>query len=224
MVSPGHSSPLFYWSLNKPDTQDVWLSSIKNIIDSSGHSYIWTDQHLLHQLDPKGISKLTTKILKSHESQLLQNSDAEIRGQSKLHLFKNTSKSLKPAPYIAKIASRNERSLYAKLRLGTLKLEIETGRHEKLESTVRFCKLCNSNKIGNECHFLFDCPTLESTRQPHLESIINTHQHLKHLSSQEKTKFLFFNNKLDDPTLISSSAFLQDLFERRTTLMKELTA
>ena len=212
-----------YWSLlNKPDTQDSWLSSIKNIIDSSGLSYIWADQKLLHQLDPKGISNLTSKILKSHESQLLQNTDAEIRGQSKLHLFKNISKTLKPAPYLSKLANRSERSLYAKLRLGTLKLEIETGRHEKLESNVRFCKLCKSNNIGNECHFLFDCPALESTRQPHLEHFLSTHQHFKHLSSLEKTKFLFFNNQLDDPTLLSSSAFLLELFERRSTLIKEL--
>ena len=198
-----------------------WLTSIKNIIDSSGLSYLWTDQESFHQQDPRVIANLTTAILKSLEDQSLQNAEAEINGQNKLHLFKNVSKSRKPAPYLTKITNRNERSLFAKLRLGTLKLEIETGRHENLKSSERFCKLCSSNKIGDETHFLFDCPALDSTRNPILDNISDARQHFKYLSSKEKTKFLYFNNQLDNPTLCAASSLLQELNEKRSSLLRD---
>ena len=125
---------------------------------------------------------------------------------------------------LSAISSRKERSLFSKLRLGILQLEIETGRHTKpiTESSKRFCKLCNSNKIGNECHFLFECPALEATRKPLLENILNTHRHLIFLSNEEKTKYLFFNNQLGNPTLLSASTVLWELFVARTALLKEV--
>ena len=209
-----------YWALqNKPNIQDDWLNSIKNIIDSAGFSHIWTDQKLLQQLDSRGISHITTSILKSLECQSLQNANSEINEQSKLHLFKNVTHSLKPAPYLSKLSNRNERSLFSKLRLGTLKIEIETGRHEKIESSKRFCKLCNSNKIGNECHFLFECPALEAKREPLLEKITNFHRNLPYRSSEEKSKYLFFNNQIDNPTLLAASTLLSELFDTRNTLL-----
>ena len=122
------------------------------------------------------------------------------------------------------ISNRKERSLFSKLRLGILQLEIETGRHTKpiTESSKRFCKLCNSNKIGNECHFLFECPALETTRKPLLENILNTHRHLIFLSSEEKTKYLFFNNQLGNPTLLTASTLLWKLFATRSALLQDV--
>ena len=214
-----------YWSLrNNEKTQDVWLNSIKNILDSAGFSHIWNDQKSLQQLGPRAISHLTTSILNSLDCQFTQNANSETNEQNKLHLFRYATHSFKPAPYLSAISSRKERSLFSKLRLGILQLEIETGRHTKpiTESSKRFCKLCNSNKIGNECHFLFECPALEATRKPLLENILNTHRHLIYLSNEEKTKYLFFNNQLGNPTLLSASTLLWELFVARTALLKEV--
>ena len=195
------------------------MNSIKNLIDSAGFSHIWANQKSLQQLDSRNISHITTNILKSLECQSLQNANSEINDQSKLHLFKNVTHSPKPAPYLSKLSIKNERSLFSKLRLGTLKLEIETGRHEKIESSKRFCKLCNSNKIGNECHFLFECSALEVTCKPLLENITHFHPNLPYRSSEEKCKYLFFNNQLDNPTLLAASTMLSNLFDQRNTLL-----
>ena len=172
-------------------------------------------------MDPRGIPHLTNSILKSLECQFLQNTTSEINEQSKLHLFREVTHTPKPARYLSSLTNRNERSLFSKLRLGTLKLEVETGRHEKpkIDKSKRFCKLCNLNKIGNECHFLFDCPSLRGTRKPLLENITNSHHHLTHLSSVEKAKYLFFNNHIDNSTLSSASTLLWELFEKRNTLI-----
>ena len=200
-----------YWALqNKP-----------NFHDSSGFSHIWHDQKSLHQHCSRSISLMTTSILKSLESQFLQNANSEICDQNKLHLYKSIAHSLEPAPYLLKLKSRNERSLLSKLRLGTLKLEIETGRHEKIkvESTKRFCKLCNSNQIGNECHFLFECPALVTSREPLLENITKFHCNLPYRTSEEKVKYLFFNNHLDNPSLIEASKLLSELSKTRNALL-----
>ena len=153
--------------------------------------------------------------------QFLQSTTSEINAQSKLALVKEVTHSPKRAPCLARLNDRNERSLFSKLRLGTLKLEVETGRHEKpkIDHSKRFC---NSDKIGNECHFLFDCPSLQSTRKPLLENIIKTHPHLTHLSSEEKAKYLFFNNHIDNPTLLLVSNLARELFEKRNKLINEI--
>ena len=209
-----------YWALLRDlNTQDSWICSIKNIIDSSGLSYIWSEQNFLHELDPPSVTHLATNILKSLEHQFIQNAISETNQQNKLHLFRSIAQSLKPAPYLTVLDNREERSLFSNLRLGTFKLEIETGRHNKIESDKRFCKLCNSNKIGNECHFLFDCPALTETRKQPLENIYKLHPHLSSLQTEDKVKFLFFNEQLDKATLFAASSLLKDLFHSRQTLL-----
>ena len=77
-----------YWSLrNNEKTQDVWLNSIKNILDSAGFSHIWNDQKTLQQLDPRAISHLTTSILNSLDCQFTQNANSETNEQNTLHIF-----------------------------------------------------------------------------------------------------------------------------------------
>ena len=62
----------------------------------------------------------------------------------------------------------------------------------------------------------------EATRKPLLENILNTHRHLIFLSNEEKTKYLFFNNQIGNPTLLSASTLLWELFVARTALLKEV--
>ena len=156
-----------YWALlDKVNLQDDWICSIKNIIGSSGLCHFWNDQKLLQKLNPKEIAKTIASITKSFKDQFLQNAISEISDQNKLHLYKNIGQSFKLAPHLAALNSRNERSLITKLRLGSLKLEIETGRWKKMDKNERFCKLCANSKVETESHFLFDCPALEQTRQP----------------------------------------------------------
>ena len=92
----------------------------------------------------------------------------KLRTFNKFKLFGNT-----PA-YITKTMSFYQRKLFAKLRLGSLELRIETGRYARprLEINERICLLCSENKIENneepeienETHFLFYCDKLKILR------------------------------------------------------------
>ena len=200
-----------YWALLKqPNIQDDWINSIKHI-GSSGFCHFWNDQEQIQHLNPKEVPKIISLILKSFEDQFLQNAHSEISAQNKLHLFKDIPQTLKVATHLTALNTRKKRSLFTKLRLGTLKLEIETGRWDKTNKNERFCKLCTMNRIENESHFLFDCPALTLTRNPLLHDIYTIHPELPHLPSEIKIRRLFFNEKLDQPTLDLASTLLLEL-------------
>ena len=211
-----------YWTLfNSNDIQDDWISSIKNIIGSSGFCHLWYDQETLNSLNPKDIPKIILTITKSFEDQFLQNANSEITEQHKLHLFKNVNQTFKVAPHLSHLVTRKKRSLFTKLRLGTLKLEIETGRWSNIESNQRFCKLCSNNQVENESHFLFDCPAQSQTRASFLEPILVAHPNFKYMSSVQKTNFLFFNDKLNKVSTDNAAILLNNLMLARENLLKQ---
>ena len=49
-----------------------------------------------------------------------------------------------------------------KLRISYHKLNIETGRYDKLSRCDRICPVCGLN-VEDEIHFLFDCPKMNSS-------------------------------------------------------------
>ena len=63
-----------------------------------------------------------------------------------------------PARYLVIPLSRQQRSVLARLRSGTLALAIETGRYRQIPAENRLCKQCESGTVEDELHFLFVCP------------------------------------------------------------------
>ena len=53
-----------------------------------------------------------------------------------------------------------------RFRGGLLRIGINEGRYENIPYLERICKLCNSNEIDDESHFLFRCTTLSTFRLP----------------------------------------------------------
>jgi hypothetical protein len=47
-----------------------------------------------------------------------------------------------------------------KFRCGNRKLPIVTGRYQNIERTARICNMCTQQKLGDEFHYLFECPAL----------------------------------------------------------------
>ena len=57
-----------------------------------------------------------------------------------------------------------------KFRCGNHRLPVVTGRFNGIERQNRICTLCNLNKIGDEFHYLFECPKLESNRKKYIKA------------------------------------------------------
>ena len=121
-----------YWSMFENSINNPWLNTVKNIIHSTGQFTIWYDQ--------KSLASERRQILRSHEKMVikvlkfnsLQNSSEKMSEETKLTLLYNSNNSHKLAQHLCCIDSRKKRSLLSKLRLGTLDLEIESGRKHQI--------------------------------------------------------------------------------------------
>ena len=67
-------------------------------------------------------------------------------------------------PYLDIITNKKIRVQYTKCRLSDHNLEIEKGRHMRVERCNRYFKLCTTGDIGDELHLLFDCNKLYKSR------------------------------------------------------------
>ena len=62
---------------------------------------------------------------------------------------------------------RKYRVILTRFRVGAHRLEVEVGRHNKIEYQRRLCKYCKSigvEHVEDEAHFLFDCPLYDDIR------------------------------------------------------------
>ena len=62
-------------------------------------------------------------------------------------------------------------------------LPIETGIFNNIQREDRIYKLCNSNQIGDEFHFILQCKSLSEERERLLKSIIMKIHPLKNVLS-----------------------------------------
>jgi hypothetical protein len=69
--------------------------------------------------------------------------------------------------YLLNVRDFKLRRIISKFRLSNHQLAIEKGRHVRpiIPADQRYCKLCNSDKIENEEHFLCDCQKFEVLRK-----------------------------------------------------------
>ena len=55
-----------------------------------------------------------------------------------------------------------------KLRLSSHCLPIEQGRYTNVNRYERYCTVCNSDNVGDEYHFLFECNSLSELRNKYI--------------------------------------------------------
>ena len=77
----------------------------------------------------------------------------------------------------------------AKFRTTNNRLPIEKGRWDNIEGNERYCNLCNTNLIGDELHYLFECEILKDIRQIYLPKY-----YLKHYNTLKFTQLMSSSN------------------------------
>jgi hypothetical protein len=103
-------------------------------------------------------------------------------------LFKN---SLEPEKYVSLNLSRYERSVLAQIRLGILKIHVETGRFTNTKLEDRICKVCNEGVIEDEDHFLFQCEAYNDLRNSWIDKIYDKCPHFHYLEPNDQFRFVF---------------------------------
>ena len=83
----------------------------------------------------------------------------------------------------------NLRLYISKFRCGNHHFPIVTGRYAGIPHDVRICSLCDSNELGDEFHYLFNCKSVCEERKKYLSKFFCTFPNV------EKFKDLFCRNE-----------------------------
>ena len=81
----------------------------------------------------------------------------------KLEFYNVFKDSYTPSIYLDVTRKNPNRKTLVKLRISNHKLNIETGRYDKISRCDRICPVCSLD-IEDEIHFLFDCAKYSSIR------------------------------------------------------------
>jgi hypothetical protein len=85
--------------------------------------------------------------------------NTEVEANSQCTTYRVYKDLLTPESYLTML-NPFDRIRMCKFRCGIHKLSIVTGRYQNIERTVRMCNMCTQQKLGDEFHYLFECPAL----------------------------------------------------------------
>ena len=107
--------------------------------------------------------------------------------------------------------------MITQLRLSAHKLEIEVGRHKKLDRADRICLYCRTGKTETEEHFLFECPNYEEQRRWFIGEMTLLNQ--KYNRKMGKIEFLNEVFRSKDINIFNTlGRFLQKCWETRSLM------
>ena len=96
----------------------------------------------------------------------LWNDDGQENG-NKLRTYRQFKSEVKLEPYVTLNMPWYKKRVFSMLRGGCLPLEVEKGRYKRPKTPLneRTCKMCLSNCVEDENHFIMNCPLYEDLRE-----------------------------------------------------------
>ena len=73
--------------------------------------------------------------------------------------------------YLINLHDFESRKIVAKFRCSDHTVIIETGHHKEIDLEERMCKMCSQKMVGNERHFLLECPAYNKVRKSLLKRV-----------------------------------------------------
>lgn len=151
-------SYLMYRVLHPDDTvRYKWTTNVKNILCDAGRNDVWVNQY---NSIP---SNIKFYIKQNLQDQFNQNWRANLTRSSKGKNYNVFKDSIQFEPYITALPYE----LYINMirfRTGNHKMPIEIGRWNNVDIDDRKCHLCTTNSIGDEFHYLLQCPYFKRER------------------------------------------------------------
>ena len=140
--------------------------------------------------------------------------DKNCQNGNKLRVYRLHKSRLECEQYVQNVP-RYERITLARLRCGSLPLNVELGRYRDAPLETRICEHCDTHSIEDEIHFMIDCPFYNDLRQPLLTSLSTRHEDFVHLPSLAKYCLV-----MNDSCIMRRLAITVDrMFKRRQSFM-----
>jgi len=156
---------IFEWDWSRES--DSWCQDMKYIFDKLNLSEVWLNKT---ECD---INVVQERLLEIDAKEWAEERDSK----PKLRTYRIFKNSYVVEKYILQCTPKHERSLMAQLRCGVLPLEIEIGRYrkdkdgKKLDVNERKCKVCNTDVVEDESHFILHCTKFDAERSCFFKSI-----------------------------------------------------
>ena len=149
---------IMYVKFENEDFRCPWLKFVKNIFDNCGLSNVWYFQGYF---DSTWVSNNVKRILCD---QFIQKWKSEVDSSPKSLCYRIFKENFEFENYLD-ILENKDRVLLCRYRTCNHRLPIETGRRTNIDRNERYCQLCNSNKIGDEYHYILECQTCMHERK-----------------------------------------------------------
>ncbi|CAG2250049.1 unnamed protein product [Mytilus edulis] len=181
----------FMWDLNISNRyKRTWSNDVKTIMTKCGLQDVYFNQNSERRPTAHIVSCVKNKLVELHQQEWLN----ALEDMPKLRTYKNIKTDYNVEPYLKKCLSRQQRSVIARMRSGTLHLEIEKGRFRNVPLDQRLCKMCKSQSIEDESHLLLFCERYEQLRTTLFNDIRDKYNiDLTTLPANIKLKHLFCN-------------------------------
>ena len=187
-----------------------WNRDVRNILESTNM------QDLFYGLGVENIAKNLKDLNKELENIEQTSWHNEVNGMPKLRTYKTLKLDYGTELYTKTTLNKYHRSLIAKTRLGTLPINIETGRYKKQPIHERTCPNC-TQEIEDEEHFILKCPLYDKDRQAMFGTFNEkTNNSLEDLGNQEKMYLLFNIGSMIKPL----AKFIEGNLNTRTSFLK----
>ena len=139
-----------------------WLTCIYNILNKMGFSNYWLSQQACPKIFKNIVNVRQTDIF-------IQEWNETMFNNSKCITYRAFKDKFQFENYLVKLPTKL-RILFCRFRVSNHKLPVETGRYINLPHDQRICHLCNSNNLGDEFHYLFECTYFSNDRKKFLKN------------------------------------------------------
>ena len=170
--------------------KSCWLSSIHCMLEQLGISCDNILAENLPSIVYNELKRRFTNLWQNNLSECVRNEKGKLRtyGLYKTRLIREKYFSISK-PEVLKC--------FTNFRISSHKLEIETGRYRDVPAVDRKCKLCASDSVEDEIHFIFECSTYKLYRQVFISHISKENKNFSSLSNKNKFIWLMSNESSD---------------------------
>ena len=157
------SSVMYKILLNLNDKErhnSPWINHIKSLLQDTGVNFIWMSQQVQNCMYTGII------VNKVQQDQFLQAWCQKISENLDFISYRIFKSDIAKEKYLS-VLPEYLLHPYVEFRTGSYRIPVNNRRLD-LPRNERLCRYCHMNKLGDEFHFLFECPTLREIRSKHI--------------------------------------------------------
>ena len=196
---------IMFSDLERRPNATSWAPLVKNLLFSLGFNEVWMQQGV-------GNYNIFISLLKQRlTDNFIQNWQARLDASSRAVFYKSVA-IFQMQPYLEKVNIRKFCQAFSRLRMSSHRLEIESGRWTRPNSTPlddRKCNLCNI--LEDEFHFVLECTMFVELRKKYISRY--------YWNRPSMHKFISLINNDNETCIRNLSTFIFQAFKLRTELV-----